>query len=142
MLFRSSVCIIGLDITLTVEKIIVLLLSIVGGALLQAGTLIMFAAATFVLIENPLTGNLVTKIRPLYEYPISVLPKVVQVILTTFVPLAFISFYPAQNLLSKSDFLIFSPVLQYGTLPVGVLVFYVAFHIWNIGVKQYRSTGS
>lgn len=137
-----GVCVVGLGIELTVEKVVVLLISIIGGALLQAGVLILFASVTFVIIENPLTGYLLTKIRPLYEYPISVLPKAVQIILTTVLPLAFISFYPAQNLLSKNDFPVFSPLLQYMTLPVGLLVLFVAFRVWNVGIGRYLSTGS
>jgi ABC-2 type transport system permease protein len=136
------ICIAGLGISLTIGKVVVLALSIIGGAFLQAGVLILFASATFILIENPLTGDFLNNIRPIYEYPISVLPKAVQILLTTILPLAFISFYPAQNLLSKSDFLMFSPVLQYGTLPIGVLVLLISFRVWNIGVRRYKSTGS
>jgi len=137
-----GVCIAGLGISLTIGKAVVLALSVIGGALIQAGVLILFASATFVFIVNPLNGDFLNSIRPVYEYPISVLPKAVQIVLTAVLPLAFISFYPAQNLLTKSDFLMFSPVLQYGTLPVGLLMLFISFRIWNIGVRRYKSTGS
>ena len=137
-----GLCVHWLGVALTAGKVAVLALSLVGGAMVQAGVLVLFAAATFILIQNPLTGDMLNKLRPVAEFPLAVFPKAVQIIYTTVLPLAFITYYPAQNMLGKNDFLLFPPVLQYGALPVGALVLFIAYHVWNRGLRLYKSTGS
>jgi ABC-2 type transport system permease protein len=78
----------------------------------------------------------------LIEYPLSLYPKILQILLTVVVPFGFITFYPAQFFLSKNDFLMFNPVLQYLNPLVGIVVLCAAFFVWNQGLKRYNSSGS
>jgi ABC-2 type transport system permease protein len=135
-------CVANLGIVLTVGKVLLALLSIVGGALVQGGILVLFSSASFVLINNPLSGNLYNNIRSIMEYPLSILPKAVQLLLTVIIPMAFVSFFPAQHMLGKSDFLFFPAWVQYASLPVGILLFALACIVWNAAMKHYKSAGS
>jgi ABC-2 type transport system permease protein len=127
---------------ITFTQVIVLVCAIIGGALIQGGVLILFTAASFVLINNPFHANFYSNIRVIVEYPVSVYPKAMQIVLTTVIPMAFISFYPVQNLTGKSDFGIFPPVIQYLTLPVGLAFFLISCAIWTLSMRKYKSAGS
>jgi ABC-2 type transport system permease protein len=135
-------CAANLSIPFTVSNMFVLAVSILGGALIQGGIWILFSAISFVLINNPLDGNFYNHIRPAAEYPLSAYPRAIQIIFSSVAPLAFAAFYPAQHLLGKNDFLFFPRVVQYVSLPVGAVFFFISYKIWNYAMKQYKSTGS
>ena len=104
--------------------------------------LLFFASASFFLINNPLTGNFYTNIRPLVEYPISIYPKFLQFLLTTLIPLAFVSFYPVQQISGRQDFGLFPPVVRHLSLPVGIAFLLIAYAVFAAASKHYKSTGS
>lgn len=137
-----GLCVFNLGVVPTAGRIVIALLSILGGALVQGGVMILFSSASFALINNPLSGDLYNNIRPVADYPLSILPKIAQFILTAVVPLGFVSFYPAQNLIGKNDFLFFPTWVQYMSLPVGIAFFAIALIVWNAGMRGYKSTGS
>lgn len=138
-----SIPIIGLGIVMTPEKILVLILSMIGGAMIQGGVWLLFSSASFFLVgDNPLVYDLFVRIRETAEMPISIFPAFVQIIMTVIVPFAFVTFFPAQHLLDKDDFLMFSPVLQYLSPLVGVITLLVAGFVWLRGVNHYKSSGS
>lgn len=131
-----------LDITLNFGRVLNIIASVVGGALIQGGVLILFSTASFFLINNPLSGQFYTNIRTLIEYPLNIYPMGMQFILSTIIPLALVSFYPVQNLTGRADFGMFPPIMQYCTLPVGIIFFYIAYTVWTVSTSKYKSTGS
>jgi ABC-2 type transport system permease protein len=135
-------CAANLSIVFTAGKILVLAVSVLGGAFIQGGIQIFFSAASFFVFNNPLNGNLYNHIRPMAEYPTSVFPKWIQFVYSTVVPLSFAAFYPAQNLLGKEDFLFFPRYIQYLSLPVGLAFFILAFQFWSYALRFYKSSGS
>jgi ABC-2 type transport system permease protein len=137
------ICFLNLDVQMNFVKIVLLAVFIIGSSLIVGGMMILFNSVSFWSIGgNPLAFQLLWSFRQLIEYPLSLYPGVLQVLLTVIVPFGFISFYPAQFFLAKDDFLMFSPVLQYLNPLVGVLVACAAFFVWNLGVKRYNSSGS
>jgi ABC-2 type transport system permease protein len=137
------ICFMNLDIQLNFVKIVLLVVFIIGSTLIIGGMMILFNAVSFWSIGgNPIAFQLLWSFRQLIEYPLSLYPKILQVLLTVVVPFGFITFYPAQFFLAKDDFLMFSPVLQYLNPLVGVLVVCAAFFVWNLGVRRYNSSGS
>ena len=135
-------CSVNLAITFTFFNVLILVTSILGGALIQGGVFILFSSASFGLIVNPLNSGLFNNIRPLSEIPISIFPRVFQIILTTIIPLAFVAFYPAQNLLAKEDSLYLPQVVQNLSLPIGIVFFLFSLLVWNFAMRFYKSTGS
>lgn len=132
----------GLGVRVTILTVVQIACGIVGGAAIQAGVLLMFSAASFFLINNPLSGTFYSNIRPLFEYPITIYPKFLQILLTVVVPLAFVSFYPVQQISGRADFGLFPPVFQHLTLPVGLAFLAIALWVWRAASRHYTSTGS
>lgn len=138
-----SIPFIKLGITLTPSKLVMLVLSVIGGAMIQGGVLILFSSASFYLIgDNPLVYSVFVTLRMMNETPISIYPRIAQIFLTVIIPFAFVSFYPAQYFLSKNDFLMFSPILQFMSPVVGVLTLSIAGFAWLHGVDSYQSSGN
>ena len=76
------------------------------------------------------------------EYPISIYPKFLQFLLTTLIPLAFVSFYPVQQISGRQDFGLFPPVVRHLSLPVGIAFLLIAYAVFAAASKHYKSTGS
>ncbi len=137
------VCVVKLEIAMTPVKILFLVMTLAGGALIQGAAFIFTSVPSFWLIKNTsLMRMLMFDLKGFIRYPISIYNKALQVFLTLIVPYAFINFYPAQYFLKKNDFLMFHPVFQFLTPLVGILLFVAAYKFWNIGVNHYQSTGS
>jgi ABC-2 type transport system permease protein len=64
------------------------------------------------------------------------------VAITFLVPFAFIKYYPVYYFLDKTGDTLFFPILQYGTPVVGLVLFFLAYQFWRVGVNKYESTGS
>ena len=73
------------------------------------------------------------------KYPISILPKVLQIIFTFVFPVAFIAYYPAANLFEKSLGRLQNICCIAG---VSIGVFGLSVLLFNVGIKKYESTGS
>ncbi|BBE30486.1 ABC transporter permease [Tepiditoga spiralis] len=76
--------------------------------------------------------------RTASSYPINIYGSILRSILTFFIPIATVGYYPVSYLLgkTKNSFALFSPVL--GTL----FLIPVTYFIWKMGLKKYTSTGS
>jgi ABC-2 type transport system permease protein len=137
------ICIIKLGIVLTVAKFVFLMAVILGGMAIQSSAFIFTSVPVFWLIQSDsLMHVFLWDLKSFIRYPISIYNKAVQIFLTLIIPYAFINFYPAQYFLGKNDFLMFHPIFQFLTLPIGIIMFYFAYRFWNYGVKRYKSTGS
>lgn len=137
------ICFMNLDVQFNFVKIVCLVIFIIGSTFIIGGMMILFNSVSFWSIGgNPLAFQLLWSFRQLIEYPLSLYPRILQILLTVIVPFGFISLYPAQFFLAKDDFLMFSPVLQYLNPLVGVLTACVSFFVWNLGIKRYNSSGS
>ncbi len=132
-----------LNVHFTLIKLLMLILTLIGGTLIQGGILILFSSASFFLIgDNPLVYGIFVTLRMLIENPISIFPHFIQIFLTVIIPFAFVSFYPAQYFLGKNDFFLFHPVLQYLTPFVGIVTVGLAGLVWLKGVSRYESSGN
>lgn len=132
-----------LHIPLTAQTIGFLLLTLAGGALIQGAAFIATNTPSFWIVKNNRLQSLLMGVPTQFiRYPISAYNKVIQIILTVVLPYAFINYYPAQRLLDKQEFLMFSPVLQYATPVVGIVLFGAAYQFWKLGLRHYNSTGS
>lgn len=138
MIFIGAV---GLKVDISLRIVLQILVDTIAGAMIQGGILILFSALSFIVMNNPLTGSLYNSIRTLAEYPISIYPKIVQIVLTTVIPLAFASYYPVQNL-TRHYSSHATDVYQYLLLPIGVIFVYSMYRIWKWCIRFYGSSGS
>ncbi len=72
------------------------------------------------------------------RYPITIYDIKVKVLLSTVIPFAFATFYPAALVLGKREFLVFF----WGVPVVAALFLAMAIGLWHMGIRKYGSTGS
>lgn len=133
---------IGVGITWSLMNILYMVLVWVGGALIHGAGFLWLGGLTVRFVRASALANLVWFGRDMVRFPITIYPLPVQIALTIALPFAFINFYPAQHFLSKDDFGVFHPVLQHGTIVVGITLFLLAVLFFNRSVDKYQSAGS
>jgi len=131
-----------LAIHITILKIVFLLAAILGAALIQTAILVVIGTMSFWLVKNTATYSLLNCFNNFLDYPITIYARSIQAFLTFVIPVAFVNFYPAHYFLNKTGDNLFFPALQYGTPIVGLVMFFMAYQFWKIGVNKYESTGS
>lgn len=80
-----------LDIHWTLSKVVYFLLILLSGVCMQAACLTFLGACSFTLIRSSVLFSLYYRLKSFISYPISVYGLAIQIILTIFVPLAFIN---------------------------------------------------
>lgn len=132
-----------LGVSLSVTNVLNIFIMLFGAVLIQASVLIVLAATSFFTInENPLIDFLLFDMKRFIDYPITIFPRIIQILLTFILPYAFINFYPAVAILGKEMPSGYPRVLSYASPVIGILVFTLSIHLWNFGLKQYKSSGS
>ncbi len=129
-----------LDVAWTPLTVAFLIGSVLSGMCIQAAGLTLIGAWTFTQVRSDMLFWFYGSLRQFQDYPISIFAAAIQVALTTAVPLAFTSFYPAMILLDKDP----------GALPgwigwlspfVGPPVLWGAYRLWMRGVDRYQGAG-
>lgn len=136
------ICFVKLGVGLTLINIIFLIIMLISGALIQSSLFLYVTVPCFWMVKASAFRQFLFVVKGYVQYPISIYNKFIQVLLTLIIPFAFINFYPAQFFLKKNDFLLFHPVLQYLSPVVGAIMFTIAYNLWQVGVRNYTSTGS
>lgn len=75
-------------------------------------------------------------------YPLTMYPESVQFILTYLIPIGWVSFYPAAELIGIPNGRFVWHGAVWVTLLAGALVFLVAAVVFHVGLKQYESAGN
>ena len=132
--FRTS------SIVWSTDKIITLILMLVGGVCLFFGLFMIYASICFFTLEGLEFMNIFTDGgRELAQYPLDIYKKWVVKFFTFVVPLAFVNYYPFLYIIGKNNgygaLYMFSPILS-------VLFLVPSYFLWRFGVRHYKSTGS
>ena len=133
---------IQLGITLGSAQFFFLVITLIGGALIQGGLMLLMALPTFWIVENRGLIEILSQKARFVQYPISIYNIALQVILTLILPYAFVNFFPIQYLLQKDDFTVFHPSFQFLTPFVGMACMTIAYLGWTFAIKHYQSTGN
>jgi ABC-2 type transport system permease protein len=133
----------ALDVVWSIDRIVLLVLSIAGGVCLFIGLIIMQATSAFWTTEglegwNALTYGGVS----MCQYPIAIYRPWFRRFFTFVVPLACINYFPGVAILGKTDPLGTSTAFQWLALLAGPLFLCVSLLGWKVGVRHYQSTGS
>ena len=124
-------------------NIVYYILSIVGGVLIQGAIFLIFASLNFYLLETgALKGLLYWDMRKFAGYPLSIFHEAVQIGLIYVVPFAFVNYFPAQFLLRKADMEQYPEIYLYLTLPVGIVMYLLAYWFWRVSLRAYKSSGN
>ena len=114
-----------------------------------SGSLIMFTlmlisatVALWTTKSGKLTDLLISATREAAAFPFSIYPLAVRVLLTFILPVGFVTYYPAQRLLQKGEFLGMPESFQFGAPVVALVMLCVSYLFWYNGLRRYHSTGS
>ena len=113
-----------------------------GGVIMFTFVLISATVALWTTKSGKLTDILTGASKEAATFPISIYPLAVRILLTFILPVAFVTYYPAQRLLHKNEFLGMPEYFQFGAPFVAVALLSFSYVLWRLGLRRYHSTGS
>ncbi|MDF2541459.1 MAG: hypothetical protein K0S47_1177 [Herbinix sp.] len=133
-----SYAMITADIVWSWDKIITLILMILGGSVIFSCLFVLYASICFFTLEGLEFMNILTDGgREFGKYPINVYGKGILRFCTYIVPYALFQYYPFLYLTGRTT----NPV--YLLLPILSCSFAIpCYFMWKFGLKHYQSTGS
>jgi len=127
----------------TLLKVVILLISVVSGAILFLSVWLLGATMCFWTVEPTEIVNILTYGgRDMLTYPLNIYNQVMQRFFLFVVPLAFGTFVPVCYMLGKPLPLDLPNNLVFASPAIAIAFFLVARAIWQFGVRRYQSTGS
>ncbi len=133
----------ALELPWTLGLVLLFLATLLGGACLFYGLIVLQATLCFWTTEGLEIVNTVTYGGvETTQYPLSIYRPWFRRFFTYVIPLACISYYPGLAILGRADALGSSPLFQWLAPGVGFIFLVVCLQFWKIGVRHYRSTGS
>jgi len=134
---------VSLDLSWTIPKVVLLLASILGGAALFFGLVVLQATLAFWTTETLETMNTVTYGGvETAQYPLAIYRTWFRRFFTYVVPLAFANYYPVLAILGRPDPTGAPALFMWGAPVVGFAFLALALRLWDFGVRHYTSTGS
>lgn len=130
------------DVHWTVGASAFLVVSVICGMLLESAVQV---AVSSLLLRSPSTraiGSWIDEIMSTFgNYPLSILPKAIQSLLTFVFPLAFVAYFPALVLLGLAPTTGAMAVVERCSPVVGPVLFLVSVRIWNRSLRDYQTAG-
>ena len=134
---------VGLDLDWSAIEFGLMLVTVIGGACLFVGLMVLQATLAFWTTETLEIVNTVTYGGvETTQYPISIYRPWFRRFFTFGVPLACVSYFPSLAIMGVADPLGSSVWFQYACPLIGVAFLAVALQLWKLGVRHYVSTGS
>lgn len=127
----------------TLDKIVLLLLGIVSGALIFVSILLLGATLCFWTVETTELTNILTYGgREMLSYPITIYSQTLQRFFLFVVPLAFGAYVPVCYILGHALPFGLPSGVAFGAPLVALLFALISGGAWRFGVHRYQSTGS
>lgn len=125
-------------ITWTGNKVITIILMVLGGTVVFGCLFVIYASICFFTLEGLEFMNILTDgAREHGKYPIDIYGNAVLKICTFLVPYTLFQYYPFLYLTGRSEqeWFMLLPI-------VGCLFFLPSYALWRLGIRHYKSTGS
>lgn len=135
-------CIWNLEIELSFLNAVYFIFVLICGSLLYSAFFLFVATLSFFFVKTDALEDIIYFFREVSFYPLSIFPRVIQIIMSVVLPYAMINFFPLQHFLKKSDYLMFDPWIVYVAPVVSILLFVLSVCFFQYGIKKYKSTGS
>jgi ABC-2 type transport system permease protein len=136
------VCVGNLGISAGPATVLRIIGMVVGGGFIFGAMFLLITAPMFIMTRANSLGGIMFIFRESSWYPLSILPRFIQIIMTVILPFGMVNFFPVQPLLGKQDFLMFGPYMVWLAPVFAVVFFCLAVCFFNVCLKQYKSTGS
>ena len=128
---------IALSIQWSLLKVFMLVIAVLsGGGIFIALNLITCVTSFWIVDSVPVT-RLIFDNHLFAQYPLSIYPKAINILLTWIVPYGLASFYPASYLLNRplGNLAWIAPL-------VAAFLLFIGYRFWQFGLKSYSSTGT
>jgi ABC-2 type transport system permease protein len=127
----------------SLENMVKLILVVIGGLFIRGSLYTIVGAIAFwTKRSGNLIGMTISMLERTTMYPLTLYPYVVQTVLTFLFPIGFISFYPSENFLGKTESLELPLGMAIWTPVAGLVCMSVAYAIFRSGLRKYESAGS
>lgn len=136
-----GICFHALEISFTGRLLLKIIVIVLFGSLIYAGLFLLVSGTAFLATKIDAVFQIMFFFREVSFYPLSIFPKVIQIIATVLVPYGFINFYPLQELLGKQDAGYFGNMALWCPF-VSVLFFAASCLFFHESTKHYKSSGS
>lgn len=133
-----TISITNLNIHVDFVTIIKILFAVLFSGSIFVGIHLFYMTLSIWMIDSLPVVSSVFSLNQFAQYPITIFPKFIQVIVVLVVPYAFTGFIPANLFLHQNEY----STLIYLLPLVSVLLFSISYMFWNFGVKKYKSTGT
>lgn len=130
--------IIDLEISVTPFLVIIFFVFIFCGTMIYTGIKLIFSSLAFWFKTSDGILGIIYSISDFVRYPLDIYPDFVKCILSSVIPFAFTSYYPAAFFLKKDT--IFICIL--GAILCAILIIFVALRVWNAGIRVYEGDGN
>lgn len=126
-----------LEIAWTSLSVLLLVVMVISGGLIFIGLNLITAVSAFWIMDLVPVTRLVFDNHLFAQFPLSIYPRAIGILLTWLIPYGFASFYPASYLLGRpgGTLALLSPL-------VAVVVLAIGYRLWPFGLRHYASTGS
>lgn len=123
---------------ITLLKVLLLILMIIGCVILILSLFIVGASFCFITVQGIEAINIITNgTKQVSEYPISIYKKPVRLIFTFIIPVVLINYYPIGYLTDQTSNIL------YVFMPMSTLIlFLISQYLFHLGMKKYCSAGS
>ena len=124
-------------------NILYYVITVIGGVLIQGAIFLVVASLSFYFIKtNNIREVLYWNMRKFAGYPISLFPKLIQMLMIFVVPFAFVNYFPSQFLLHKGDMNQYPEFFIYLSPFVGIILFSLSYLFWRFSLLKYKSSGN
>jgi ABC-2 type transport system permease protein len=128
-----------MGVALTLPRVLLLVITLLGGAALYCGVFVLCAGIAFFTVKAlDWMYILQNASYQVTRCPVPHLPGTLRAVFTFVMPMLLVSYYPASALCGWGEPL-WTGLLA---LPAGVAFYVAAMGIWRVGVRHYKSTGS
>jgi ABC-2 type transport system permease protein len=116
--------------------------AVAGGLLIEAALQLMLSC---LLLRSPgsrVLGSWVDELMSTFgNYPLSILPRVVQGLFTFLLPLAFVAYFPVEVILGIAPKHGVMSVIVHWSPLAGLLLFILARRVWTYSLRHYTTAG-
>jgi ABC-2 type transport system permease protein len=127
----------AMAIPLTASTLLYLIIAALSGGVIFIALNLITGTSAFWLMDAVPVMRLVFDNHLFAQYPLTIYPKAIGVLLTWLIPYGFASFYPASYLLGHN-------IGWYAWLApfFAAILLLIGYQVWKIGLKHYAGTGS
>lgn len=114
-----------------------LVVAVLSGGLIFIALNLITGTSAFWIMDSVPVIRVVFDFHLFAQYPLTIYPRAINILLTWLIPYGFASFYPASRLLGREHggLAWLAPLVAMGLLAIG-------YQVWKIGLRHYAGTGS